>query len=494
MKLIKLPSPLQDKVTQKLRAHPHPSIRLRLTLIYTAILALTLIFFGVGLYHFQSRMISKEMEKRFMAEPPFIDKRFQSRMDLPPDRRLPPGAFIQLRNLRGDVIQRSGNLGQTTLPLSSEGLKAVQQGKIWQEKLSIEGEPFLIFSRPSIIQGQEPGIAQIAISLAEPTRYLNILRSVLLFIGSIVVIAAFGIGWILSGFALRPIHQITQTARAIGSERNFSRRVEHLGPNDEIGQLATTFNKMLAELETSYQQVAQALEAQKRFVSDASHELRTPLTTIKGNLALLRREPPISKADRFDALQDMGSETDRLIRLVNNLLILARADSKTLLQTKSISLYPLLEDVYRQAKNLAPARSVTLTATKTTVIANPDALKQVLLALVDNAIQHTPPDAEISLSAAVDGEYVHISVSDTGPGIDSAVLPHIFERFYQGDSSRSGQGTGLGLAIAKELAEAQSGRLSVKSQSGQGSVFTVTLFSEGNYSPPSSLEGGAGGG
>jgi len=469
-----------DKVIQKLRARAHPSIRLRLTLIYTSILALTLIFFSLSLYHFQSRMISREMEKRFMEAPPFIGKRFQSRMDLPPNRRLPPGAFIQLRNLRGEVIQKSDNLGQTTLPLSSEGLKAVQQGEIWQEKLSIEGEPFLIFSRPSIIKEQEPGIAQIAISLAEPTRYLNILRSVLLLIGSIVVIAAFGVGWVLSGFALRPIHQITQTARAIGDERNFSRRVEHTGPNDEIGQLATTFNKMLAELETSYQQVAQALEAQKRFVSDASHELRTPLTTIRGNLELLRREPPISQADRFDALQDMVSETDRLIRLVNNLLILARADTKTPLQTENIPLYPLLEDIYRQAKSLAPGRSVTLTANRVTVIANRDALKQVLLALVDNAVRHTPPEAAIALNAAVKGEHVHISVSDTGSGLDSAILPHIFERFYQGDNARSGQGTGLGLAIAKELAEAQGGSLSVQSRPGQGSVFTLTLFSKEN--------------
>jgi len=475
MKFIRLPPRLQNKVAQKLRAHPHPSIRLRLTLIYTSILALTLIFFSVGLYHFQSRMISREIEQRFMAAPPFVDVHFQSRMDLPPDRRLPPGTFIQLRNLRGDVIQKSGDLGQTTVPLSSAGLKAVQQGEIWQEKLPIEDEPFLIFSRPSIIKGQEPGIAQIAISLAEPTRYLHILRSILLFIGGIVVVAAFGVGWILSGFALRPIHQITQTARAIGDEHNFSRRVEHIGPNDEIGQLATTFNKMLTELETSYQQVAQALEAQKRFVSDASHELRTPLTTIRGNLGLLRREPPISQTDRFDVLQDMVSETDRLIRLVNNLLILARADTKTTLQTKGVPLYPLLKDIYRQAKNLAPDRSVTLMAAKTTIIANRDALKQVLLALVDNAVQHTSSNAKITLSAAIDGEYARISVSDTGPGIDPAILPHIFDRFYQGDSSRSGQGTGLGLAIAKELVEAQSGILSVQSQSGQGSVFAVTL-------------------
>jgi len=452
------------------------SIRLRLTLIYTAILAMTLIFFSAGLYHFQSSMITKEIEQRFMSAPPFVDHRFQSRMDLPPDRRLPPGTFVQMRNLRGDIIQNSGNLGNVILPLSDDGLEAVKRGEIWQEITPIEGERFLTFSRPGIIQREEPGIWQIAISLTERDRYLAILRGILLVGSSIVVIVAFGVGWILAGFTLRPIHRITQTAQAIGDERNFSHRVIHTGPNDEIGQLATTFNKMLSELEEAYQQVAQSLDAQKRFVSDASHELRTPLTTIRGNLGLLRREPPITDADRADVLSDMRSETDRLIRLVKNLLLLARADANTPLRTEAVPLRPLLESVYRQAKRLTSDRNVTLKADlEAAVIANQDALKQVLLGLVDNAVQHTPPNVEITIAAVAEDEQFHLSVSDNGPGIDPARLPHIFDRFYQGDASRTGQGTGLGLAIAKGLVEAQGGTLTVQSRPGEESVFTVTL-------------------
>ncbi len=131
----------------------------------------------------------------------------------------------------------------------------------------------------------------------------------------------------LAGTALRPIHRITQTAQAIGAEHDFSRRVEHKGPTDEVGQLAVTFNDMLAELESAYRQLEEALDSQRRFVADASHELRTPLTTVRGNIELLRAEPPIAPQERAEILADTTEEVDRLIRLVNQLLVLARVDA-----------------------------------------------------------------------------------------------------------------------------------------------------------------------
>ena len=129
------------------------------------------------------------------------------------------------------------------------------------------------------------------------------------------------------GITLHPIQRLTQTARTIGDERDFTRRVTYTGPQDEVGQLATTFNSMLARLQDAYQQVAHSLEMQRDFVADVSHELRTPLTTLRGNLGLLRREPPIPAEEQADILTDMMDESDRLIRLVNDLLVLARADA-----------------------------------------------------------------------------------------------------------------------------------------------------------------------
>ncbi len=167
---------------------------------------------------------------------------------------------------------------------------------------------------------------------------------------------------------------------------------------------------------------------------------------------------------------------ERLIRLVNQLLVLARADAGLTLKREPVPLKPLLEDVYRQAKLIGP-RSLALSEDIPDVqlLADRDALKQVLLILVDNAHMHTPPETEIHLSATLNEGRVAISVSDSGPGIAPDALPHIFERFYRGAVSRNGRGTGLGLAIAKELIEGQEGTISVASGVGKGSVFTVTL-------------------
>jgi two-component system OmpR family sensor kinase len=293
---------------------------------------------------------------------------------------------------------------------------------------------------------------------------------------SLAIILAFAIGWVLAGAALRPIHRITQTAQAIGAEHNFSRRVDHEGPADEVGQLAFTFNDMLAELETAYRQLEDTLESQKRFVADASHELRTPLTTVRGNIELLRREPPIAFAERMEILTDTTDEVDRLIRLVNQLLQLARADAGQELQREVFPVKPLLEDVCRQAKLLAPDTTIACEpAPDLLVQGDRDALKQVLLVLVDNSTTHSMPGTIIEIGARRTDDAIVLSVRDNGPGIPPDMLPHIFERFYRGEVSRSGPGAGLGLAIAKELVEAQEGTIRVESTPGKGSLVTVIL-------------------
>jgi signal transduction histidine kinase len=267
---------------------------------------------------------------------------------------------------------------------------------------------------------------------------------------------------------------LTQTAQAIGAERDFSRRVEHTGPDDEVGRLAKTFNAMLAELQAAYEQVEGALEMQRRFVADVSHELRTPLTTLNGNIELLRREPPISDEDRADVLLDMSSESRRLIRLLTHLLTLARADARRPLQCEPVRIKPIIEDVCRQARVLEPDRGIACDLVPdVAVLGEEDALRQVLLILLDNALKHT--DGAIMVATRVTDERVAISVHDSGPGIESELRPHLFERFSRGKASVAEAGTGLGLAIAKALVETQDGTIAIDSQEGQGSVFTVTL-------------------
>jgi signal transduction histidine kinase len=347
---------------------------------------------------------------------------------------------------------------------------------VWVETAQVDNEPLLIYSQPMTATGGAIQIVRVATPMVQQQQALSTLRLILIAGSSLAILAAFIVGWMLAGMALLPIHRITRTARAIGTKRDFSRRVQHEGPQDEIGQLATTFNTILTELESGYRQVEQALQTQRRFVADASHELRTPLTTVRGNIELLRHEPPLEDKERVDVLADAKDEVERLIRLVNQLLVLARADAGRPVRCEPLVLMPLIEDVYRQIRLLAPQRTITCDASPdAAVLGNRDALKQVLLILLDNALEHTPSQAAIGIETAFEDHRIAVRVRDTGKGIAPDMLPHVFERFYRGDSSRSGKGTGLGLAIAKELIQAQDGTLTVASQAGQGTVFTLTL-------------------
>jgi signal transduction histidine kinase len=220
----------------------------------------------------------------------------------------------------------------------------------------------------------------------------------------------------------------------------------------------------------------EAYQAQRRFVADASHELRTPLTTIRGNLGLLQREPPIAEADRVAVLADLVAESERMSRLVGDLLTLARTDAGRPLRHEAVPAAPLLADIARQLAAGHPGRRIHYEgADGVAVLGDPDALMQVLLILLDNALKFTPPEGDIRVTTTATHGQVAIAVRDTGPGISPAALPHIFERFYQGDTARAGAGTGLGLAIAKAVVEALHGTISVESAVGHGSTFTVTL-------------------
>lgn len=456
------------------------SIRLRLTVLYSLILALTLIGVGAALYFTLARATISSVGNTLADEAQqLLDQKrilYPRIVVIPVGAIAAPKTFIQLRSADGDVTARTPNLGDFVLPLSSNGLQAMQTGSTWLATTPVEGRRLLIYSRPIKIGSNTVGIVQLAQSLADQDQSLNTLKWILIVASSLVTLIAFGVGWLLAGVALSPINRITQTAQEIEAKDDFDRRVEYRGPHDEIGRLATTFNAMLQALQGAYQRAETSLHAQRRFVADASHELRTPLTTIRGNAALLQRDPPISEDDRIAVVGDIASESERMINLVNELLTLARADTGRVLNSEPVLIQPLIDELYRTTTLLDPTRPFTYQGAPDIVVqGDRNAIKEILLILVDNALQHTPASAQITVSADTSGDEIAIHVTDTGTGIDPSHLPHIFDRFYRGDPSRTGKGTGLGLAIAKALVEAQHGRVTVQSQLGQGSTFTIYL-------------------
>lgn len=463
------------------------SIRLRLTLLYSAILALTLVIFSAALYTVQARTTLKDLEHEMIvgarraADTRHYWKKSEevelpaSESPRPNDGQFSP-LYFQVRGLDGAVLLRRPEVDDTVLPISEDIWHAVVGGEPRFEFVTTDAEHLLVYSQVVVEPDEPPVVIQVGRSLADRDRFLTALRVILTIGSSLAVMTAFGVGWVLAGLSLRPINRITQTAQTIGAERDFGRRVNHAGPNDEIGQLATTFNDMLAALQDAFRRVEQSLQVQQRFVADASHELRTPLTTLRGNLGLLQRQPPISSADQADVLADMVDETERLMRLTHDLLILARADARRPLRSEPVPIQPLLDEVCGQVRILAPQHTIRCNqSVESAAVGDRDALKQVLLALFDNAVKHTPPGTTITLTTAAVDERIGISIADDGPGIDPAQLPHIFDRFYRSDAARTGGGAGLGLAIARELTELQNGTITVESRLGQGTVFTLTF-------------------
>jgi signal transduction histidine kinase len=325
-----------------------------------------------------------------------------------------------------------------------------------------------------IVDDEVVYIVQVARALTERDRTLQSLATTLVIAGSVVVLIAFGIGWVLSGITLRPIQRMTRTAQEIGEERDFARRVDYTGPSDEVGRLANTFNSMLGRLQDAYQKVEHALHMQRDFVADVSHELRTPLTTLRGNLGLLRRNPQLPIEEEADIITDMVDESDRLIRLVNDLLLLARADAGRSLAREPLDLALILEEGCRQAQNLEPERHLELAVPpELKALGDRDALKQVLLIVLDNALKHSTGD--IHISAGGKGSRVEVRVQDSGEGISLENLEHVFDRFYRGETEAAITGLGLGLAIAKSLIDEMGGSIRIESEVSKGTTVIFDL-------------------
>ena len=307
-------------------------------------------------------------------------------------------------------------------------------------------------------------------------------------------------GWFITLGVLSAVRRMTHTAHSIKTSRTFQQRVPHqtsLFGRDELAILATTLNEMLASLEQVYQQ-------QQRFLADASHELRAPITSIRCNLDLLAKAPDLPAEEAEAALSDARAEADRMGRLVSDLLMLARSDAVAQIEDKVVNGYKkvmgkrqivdvdsLLLEVFLQYRpekkhgqegegrreGQEGPRLLLQDITPVRVYGDADQLKQVLVALVDNALKYTPYEGSVALSLATDEGWAIVKISDTGIGIAAEDLPHIFERFYRADRARSRDrgGSGLGLAIVESIVQEHGGVIEVESELGKGSSFMVKL-------------------
>jgi len=450
------------------------SLRLRLTLLYSTFMGGILLIFGASVYLLVNVILLNQVDTTLAAVAHDITKvtKVNSVGELSVVR-LPPldmtsTAYVQVWGLNGNLAATSPGIGSLTKPLDPTGLKT--QSPIYRDS-QLDGAHLRVLSVPLVLGERLIGTLQVGAGLGVVDATQGNLLSMMALVAVIGVLTT-GLGsWVILGRALSPLEDITEAVDQINRADDLSRRIPHQdGSEDEIGELVISFNQTLERLESLF-------TSQQRFLADVSHELRTPLTVIKGNVDLMRR---IKEADE-ESLGSIDQEAGRLTRLVGGLLMLAQAESgKLALNMKPVELDLLLTEVFTEMCVLAGSKVKVHLNDIDQVIVNGDRdrLKQVLLNLVSNAIQYTPQGGDVFLSMSKIGEQARIIIRDTGPGIPLEDLPHIFDRFYRAEKSRTrsvSSGFGLGLSIANWIVEHHGGQIKVESKEGKGTTFVIWL-------------------
>lgn len=452
------------------------SLRWRLTALYVALLAGVLILFSLAVYVALSRSLIESEDDALQNLALLLDSTISTpgdsgklRLDNSEQTVQARDRFVRLYDRDGEVFDNSSIVGE--VDLIQPGLLQANQGEQHFDTVTINDERFRVLSAPVRRNDRVVGVLQVAQLLDETDRTLYRLLLILVTAVPVTLIIASQGGAFLAGRALAPIDQLTRTAQRI-SAQDLSQRLGTPARNDELGRLSLTFDSMIGRLDQAFRQ-------QRQFTADASHELRTPLTALRGQIEVALSQPRSTDEYR-SVLESALAQTERMSRLVASLLTLARADAATLpLHYEPLNLSDLVMGVAEQMQPLADERKVRLEvdAAPVPLLADEDRLLQVLLNLVDNALNHTSAGGTVTIACAAQDQHALVTVRDTGVGIAAEHLPRIFDRFYRVDTARSRErgGTGLGLSIARMLIESHGGQVAVESEPEAGSSFTIRL-------------------
>ncbi|HTW11643.1 MAG TPA: HAMP domain-containing sensor histidine kinase, partial [Solirubrobacteraceae bacterium] len=327
---------------------------------------------------------------------------------------------------------------------------------------------FQVMYRAGDLSGQRWMAVQLARPLAPVINILRTLRWVL----AIVFLAVVALAAILARLATRrvltPLAEVTATAQIIGETDDLGRRIE-VHDDDEVGQLAASFNEMLGRLESSRAALDASVSAQRQLVADASHELRTPVTSLRTNIEVLLAGGVLDDEDRDRLLADVVEQSEELSTLVSDLIEVARGDMPQD-SIEDTRLDRLLEAALDRARRNSPDLCFTADLRPVAVHGNPERLSRAINNLLDNAARHTEPGTQVEITVNGDG----VTVRDHGEGIAEQDLPHIFDRFYRGENSRARQGSGLGLAIVRQVVEQHGGTITAANAPDGGAVFTLS--------------------
>jgi two-component system, OmpR family, sensor kinase len=441
-------------------------IRLRLTIAFAGVLGTVLLAGGVLLYvEFQDHLddvIDADLSVRAADVAALASAGPTIRADLQGDSN----GFAQVYDARGRLIASTPGMANTRLLDGAEAREAVRESlRVGRDTtpagdVRVEAQPFRSGTRRLSVA--------VAESLGRRDAALRRLRELLFIVGPLALLLATWAGYQVAGAALRPVERMRQRAQGI-TERHSAERLPVPATNDEIEALGRTLNDLLARLDG-------ALRRERRMVADASHELRTPLTLLRAEVQLALRAPR-DAADLRTALESVARQSERLARLAEDLLVLARADEGRLpIRSEPLAAGDLLDAAAVRAAASADAAGRELAvdgAVDAVLLADPDRAAQALDNLVANALAYGAGEVELS-ARPVDGR-VELHVRDGGEGFPDDLLPRAFERFSRGDPARAGGGTGLGLAIVAAIAEAHGGDAAARNLPGGGADVWISL-------------------
>jgi heavy metal sensor kinase len=455
------------------------SVRIRLTLWYAGVLALSLIAFALVIYYAAGNIFHERQDESLRSTAQTVASAYLEELGETHSQSTAgkvvlaeitfPNRYVQLTDSAGNPIAASANLAGSTIAIPAQVLADGRARGF--SHASVNGVRVTVVPLSS---DQTLGFAAVAEPLSVLEDGLSELRRDLFAGVLLVLLLASAGGYFLARKSLAPVASMNSQTQRISAE-NLSARLDVTNPRDELGQLATTINDLLTRLENAFKE-------QQRFIADASHELRTPLAVLRGEteVALGKTRTIEEYQQSLSLIQD---EAERLSRIVEDLFILARQpiNTRAALNKERVSLNDAVRDCARAAQVLAFRKGVRLKlendSPSIALNGDEDLIKRMLLNLLDNAVKYTPAGGEISLALVRQNGNAEIVVRDTGIGIPVEAQPRVFDRFYRVDKARARTmgGAGLGLSIAQWIVEVHGGSINLASTPGRGSTFTIVL-------------------
>ena len=483
------------------------SIRFKITILYMGMLALTLSSFSVVLYHNVSAGLYASMDTLLKSKAGGVAQAIDTYWEAAKFEAIEAGGLlpevlkkrrninfakvaqrwvkeessdpalldivVQVFDTDGVIIASSKNT--KGLPgILRKSFISVLQGRSRFDTIDSDtksiGMFFRLFTAPVFENEKVAYIVQVASPLASIQTALNNLKVALFILFPITVLATGLMGALLAKMSLRPVDSMVKAIHEMTAE-NLKLKLAVPATKDEIQKLAETFNDMLGRLEVAF-------TSQRQLFADLSHELKTPLTILKGEFeVILKKERPPEEYERI--LRSALEEIDRIAKLAEGLLLLAKFDSKEArLEKERFDLNLLAQAAVNNMKALSKLKQIEISfkpGKDVLIDGDPSQIKTVFLNILDNAVKYTPPKGRISVTVGTEIGGAEVAIEDTGTGIPEEELPHVFDRFYRVDKSRNAAGFGLGLSIAKSIVEAHGGSIDVRSRLSQGTAFIVLL-------------------